>query len=260
MPLACPGGSHCRAASAGSPRRPRRSASAAYSSQACTPAAAAVAVAPQVRLVRRAAGPGARPPAPPATSRRPRARPAPAARRPGPRSRCARRTAPRSTQLGVHDRGHQQRRRRRSATSAAAPTPRSRVGGLGVPRAGRAARRRREPAAASAWSRASACSGERPSAGTSASSSVDTRTAACGDLVAGARRAPRRATTPSPPAPRWRARRAAGTRRSVSGEVRRRPRSRSITSMPSRAAANADGTPSRDTSAGKGIRGSLAEG
>ena len=213
---------------------------------------AAVAVAAQVRLVRRAAARGARPRARPATSRRRRGRPAPAARRRGRRSRCGRRTAPRSassacTTAATSSAGADGRRRSRSR-DAAQP-----VGGLGVPR----------PAELLVGQRAGG--GQRVEPGQRLQRRPAEHRRQRQQLGRHPhrrlprprrprRRAPRPASTPTPRAPRSRGRRAAGDSAVVSGEVRRSPRSRSIASMPSRAAANADGTPSRDGQRGTRTR------
>ena len=126
-------------------------------------------------------------------------------------------------------------RRGQQLADAAQPVGRRGVAGPAAALVGQ------RPAAASAWIRASACSGERASAGASAEQLGRDPHRVGRDLVAGARRAPRPAwrAEPSSTALAW----APRSRDSavVSGEVRRRPRSRSITSMPSRAAAYADG-------------------
>ena len=98
---------------------------------------------------------------------------------------------------------------------AAARPPRRRA-------AGRAGRRATDPAAASAWIRASACGRRRPSAGASASSSVETRSAAWRDLVpvAVAQLGQRRGR-PSSTALAWAPR--SSDSAVVSGDVRRRP-------------------------------------
>lgn len=108
-----------------------------------------------------------------------------------------------------------------------------------------------DPAAARACIRAIAWTGERFHTGSSPNSSVESRTAA-------------RASSSPPPAasdsaayvlPSSDAVAAAPSNsdRAVSSGVdRRRPRSRNIESIPSRVAANADGTPSRRAAAMKG--------
>ena len=117
---------------------------------------------------------GARPRGRPATSGRDRARRAPAARRPAPRSRCGRRTARRPGQLGVHDGGDQQRR----DVGGEQPADHRRSCGrrLRVARPARAALVAHHRPRRAVCSRASACSGDRRSTGTSDNSSVDNRT------------------------------------------------------------------------------------
>src|SRR5262249_41025326 len=126
------------------------------------------------------------------------------------------------------------------------PTPWSRASAS-------ASRGRPESAApdASECSRASTCNGEVRSVGTSDSTCTDTRTAS----AATASPSPARTSSnddaePSSTADAW----AATSRDSAvwSADVRRRPRSRSSASIPSRAAANADGTPSRPSRGASG--------
>ena len=165
----------CRARRSGLDSAPFVCASAAYSSHECSPLAAAVAVATQVRLVRRSQGQVPRlgydergRVDSPGDHHQPLGRP-----RDDPVVRC--RTA------------RPWRGRRAPAPPRSAPgvevassVGRQRLQPLGT--LGRAGLARTPPA--STCSRANACSGERPITGTSESSSVLTRTAAGRDLVA----------------------------------------------------------------------------
>ena len=144
-------------------------------------------------------------------------------------------------QLGVHHRGDQQRRHvggdEPGRARAAGPPTRRRAGGRA---ARRAPTRRRRARAAGPAPAAATGSGPAPS-----DSSWPTAGPTPRPPRPRPRRGGRRAWRPTPRARRWRARPAAATPPSSPGVVRRSPRSRSIASMPSRAAARADGTPSR---------------
>ena len=143
----------------------------------------------------------------------------------------------------MHQRRHQQRRRPVASIVRDSDCSRSAASGeTGWPG---------EAPPVRACSRANAWSGERPSTGTSESSSVLTRTAACGDLVAGAvAHLLEVEADPSSTALAWAPR--SSDSAVCAGVVRRSPRSRSITSMPSRVEAKADGTPSSSVSQARG--------
>jgi hypothetical protein len=101
--------------------------------------------------------------------------------------------------------------------------------------------------AASAWSRASACSGDRESTGTSESSCADSRTAAAATSSARpARTSSSLEVDPSSTALAHAPR--SSDSAVVAGSVRRSPRSRSSASIPSRVAVIADPTPSSEAS------------
>ena len=95
------------------------------------------------------------------------------------------------------------------------------------------------------------CSGDRVSVGASRSSPVETRTAASATGSPEPDRTSAKVDSePSSTADAWAP--LSSDSAVVSGDVRRSPLSRSTTSMPSRAAANADGTPSNDSNQARG--------
>ena len=208
-------------------------------------------VAAQVRLVRRPQRevPGLR--APPATSRR------------RPRATSTSRSAARATiplcdgerrgggQVGVHDGGDQQGRRRRRSRQQPAerPQPGRRLGVPG-PTALVVGQRRRGGQRVQPRQRLQRCRGQDRHQRRAARPRPGRRRR--GDLVAGAR--PDLVQARGRPLEHGRLAWAPRSSDSAvcSGEVRRSPRSRSSTSIPSRAAAYADGTPSR-RSAGQRI-------